>query len=128
MNHSQKNKRVLFMKTDVHAELHDLANCLGPIFEKYRIMHAILFGSRARGEGSRHSDVDLILVQQTEKRFLDRYDGILSEITQAVSGRDVDLLIYTPEELAQLSHRRWIARVLQEGKTIYASECEPTSG
>ena len=104
------------MKTDVHAELHDLANCLGPIFEKYRIMQAILFGSRARGEGSRHSDVDLILVQQTEKRFLDRYDGILAEITQAVRTCDVDVLICTPEEFRQLRHRRWMRNVLKGGQ------------
>jgi len=108
--------------------LGELAIRLYPTFEKYRVLRAIVFGSLARGEGSRRSDVDLIIIQHTQKPFLDRYDGILSEITQAVSGRDVDLLIYTPEELAQLSQRRWIARVLQEGKTIYESECEPTSG
>jgi predicted nucleotidyltransferase len=108
--------------------LGDLATRLRSTFEKYRVQRAIVFGSLARGEGSRRSDVDLLIVQQTEKPFLARYDGILSEITLAVSGRDVDLLIYTPEELAQLRHRRWMARVLQEGKTIYESECEPTSG
>jgi predicted nucleotidyltransferase len=111
---------------EVH--LDNLATRLRSTFEKHRVLRAIVFGSLARGEGSRRSDIDLMIIQQTEKPFLARYDGILSEITQAVSGRDVDLLIYTPEELAQLSHRRWIARVLQEGKTIYESECEPTSG
>ncbi len=51
---------------------------------------------------SRHSDVDLILVQETDKRFLDRYDGILAEITTALGRHAVDLLIYTPEELAAI--------------------------
>ncbi len=105
-----------------------MATRLRPTFEKHRVLRAIVFGSLARGEGSRRSDVDLIIVQNTEKPFLDRYEDISYEITRAVPGRDVDLLIYTPEELVQLSHRRWIANVLKEGKTIYESECEPTSG
>jgi hypothetical protein len=71
-------------------------------------------------------DLDLRVIQQIDKSFLERYKGLFIEITRAVKGRDVDLLIYTPEELAQLSHRRWIARVLREGKTIYASRYEPT--
>ena len=91
-------------------------------------MRAIVFGSLARGEASRRSDVDLIIVQHTEKRFLDRYDGILREVAQAVPGRDVDLLIYTPQELAQLTHRPWIAKALVEGTTIYESQQEPVSG
>ena len=105
-----------------------MATRLRPTFEKHQVLRAIVFGSLARGEGSRRSDVDLIIVQNTKKPFLDRYEDILYEITRAVPGRDVDLLIYTPEELVQLSHRRWIANVLKEGKTIYESECEPTSG
>jgi predicted nucleotidyltransferase len=104
----------------------ELAVRLRPTFEKYRVLRAILFGSLARGEGTRHSDVDLVLLQQTTKPFLDRYEGVLAEITQAISGRDVDLLIYTPEEFTQMSHRRWGARMLQEGIIIYESEREPT--
>ena len=77
-----------------------------------------MFGSLVRGE-SRRSDVDLLLVQETDKRFLDRYDGLLREITHAVSGREVDLLIYTPQELAQLAHRPFINTALREGQTIY---------
>lgn len=113
-----------------YRELHldNLAVRLRPTFEKHQVLRAIVFGSLARGEGSRRSDIDLIIVQKTKKPFLDRYEDILYEITQAVPGRDVDLLIYTPEELVQLSHRRWIANVLKEGKTIYESACESTSG
>ena len=110
------------------AELHRLAAQLRPIFEKHHIVHAMVFGSLARGEASRRSDIDLLLVQETDKRFLERYDGLLREITQTVSGRDVDLLIYTPQELEQLAHRPMIATALREGKTLYESEQEPASG
>lgn len=65
---------------------------LRPVLEKRRVLRAIVFGSFARGEVSRHSDLDLILIQETDKRFLDRYDDFLRAIAQAVPGRDVDLL------------------------------------
>lgn len=67
-------------------------------------------------------------MQDTPKRFLDRYDDLLREVVQAVPGRDVDLLIYTPQELAQMADRPLIAVALREGKVIYESEQEPVSG
>ncbi len=104
-----------------------LARDLRPIFEKHKVLRAILFGSLARGEASRRSDVDLIIIQETDKRFLDRYNEILMEISQAVPGRDVDLLIYTPEELERMADRPFIARALREGKVLYESEQESIS-
>ncbi|MCI0553412.1 MAG: nucleotidyltransferase domain-containing protein [Anaerolineae bacterium] len=95
---------------------------LDPLFKKYKIEKAILFGSLARNEASRHSDIDLILIQNTDLRFLDRYEGVLREFSQALPEWDVDLLIYTPEELAAISHRRFIQRALKEGIVLYESK------
>ena len=115
-------------RTEQQAQLEKLATQLRPIFEKYHVLRAIVFGSLARGEASRRSDVDLLVVQHTDKRFLERYDGLLRDITQAVAGRDVDLLIYTPQELVQLAHRPLIVVALREGKAIYELQQEPPSG
>jgi uncharacterized protein len=104
--------------------LDSFASQLKPVFEKYRILRAIVFGSIARGEATRRSDLDLILIQETDKRFLDRYEGVLSEIIGVVQGWDVDLLIYTPQELERMVHRPFIAKALREGKIIYESERE----
>ena len=114
--------------TEQVAQLEQLAAQLRPIFEKHHVLRAIVFGSLARGEASRRSDVDLLVVQHTDKRFLERYDGLLRDITQLVIGRDVDLLIYTPQELAQLAHRPLIVAALREGKAIYELQQEPPSG
>jgi predicted nucleotidyltransferase len=105
-----------------------LADRLRPVFEKYGVLRAILFGSYARGDNSRRSDVDLILVQETDKRFLDRYAGILWDITANVPGCDVDLLIYTPSELEAISDRPFVATALREGVVLYESTEEPASG
>jgi predicted nucleotidyltransferase len=83
-----------------------------------------VFGSVARGEISRKSDLDLIIIKHTEQRFLDRYDELLSEIVQAVPGMDVDLLIYTPQELGRMSDRPLIKTALTEGKVIYEPDKE----
>ncbi len=99
----------------------DLSAQLRPIFIKHHVSRAILFGSLARGDASRHSDVDLIIVKNTKKRFLDRYDGLLPDISRSIPKRDVDLLIYTPEELNELADRPLIATALKEGKVIYES-------
>ena len=104
-----------------------LGKTLRPVFEKYGILQAILFGSCARGDDTRRSDVDLLLIQQTDKRFLDRYEGILSEISACVPGRDVDVLIYTPPELAQMSQRTMVATALREGVILYESAQESSS-
>ena len=95
---------------------------LRPLFKKHKFQKAILFGSLARGEASRHSDIDLILIKRTNLRFLDRYNGVLREFSQALPAWDVDLLIYTPEEFAAISHRRFIQRALKEGIVLYESK------
>lgn len=98
-----------------------IATIANPIFEKYGIERAILFGSIARGTYGKRSDVDLILIQRTEKRFLDRYEGILGELQQAIRGRDVEVFIDTPEEFQAIIHRPFIRKALAEGKVIYES-------
>lgn len=103
-------------------EIDILRKRLRPIFKKHGIEKAILFGSLARNEASRHSDIDLILIQNTNLRFLDRYEGVLASCSQALPEWDVDVLIYTPEELAAISERRFIKQALKEGKILYESK------
>jgi predicted nucleotidyltransferase len=94
---------------------------LALVFHSHGIEKAILFGSYARGEPSRHSDIDLILVKQTKQRFLDRYEGLLQDLFLALPGIAVDALIYTPEEFETMRTKRFVARAVQEGRVIYES-------
>jgi len=99
-----------------------LRDSLLPVFRRYRIVRAIVFGSFARGEASRHSDVDLILVQRTDRRFLERYEGLLYDLNVALPEATVDVLVYTPEELERIRKRAFLARALREGVVIYESD------
>ena len=95
--------------------------CLVPVLQRYGILKAVVFGSVARGEPSPHSDVDLILIQRTDKRFFDRYEGLDRDLSKAFPYAVVEALIYTPEEMAWMQKRRFIAAALDEGKVIYES-------
>ena len=88
------------------------------IMRNQNVHKAILFGFAALGTDTQKSDLDIIIIQETERRFFDRFDEF-NEIYEALYGRDVDLLIYTPDELQTIMHRPFIKRILAEGKTIY---------
>jgi predicted nucleotidyltransferase len=86
----------------------DIQTLLRPILTRIGIRKAVIFGSLARGTQNRKSDLDLILVMDTEKRFLERYDEI-AEIYRALPSMEVDVLIYTPAELERNSDRPFSA-------------------
>jgi predicted nucleotidyltransferase len=95
-----------------------LKTLLEPVFKKKGVSKVLLFGSGARDTETRKSDVDLFIVMDTDKRFFDRYDDF-DEIHDLLRGRGVDMLIYTESELREIAHRKFIQKVLAEGKTIY---------
>jgi uncharacterized protein len=99
----------------------EIAQRMRGVFARYAIERAILFGSFARGRQSKRSDVDLILIQKTDKPYFERFDGILRDLHQAISGRDIEVFIYTPEELEQMKGRKFIQNALREGKVLYES-------
>ena len=91
---------------------------LTPIFKKCKVKKAFLFGSYAIGKETRKSDLDLMIIMDTNKRFFERYDQF-DEIYSTFKGYAVDILIYTPEELEKISHRHFIKDILCKGKIIY---------
>jgi len=99
----------------------EIARRMRGVFARYAIERAILFGSFARGRQSRRSDVDLILIQRTKKPYFERFEGILRDLNEAVAGRDVEVFIYTPDELEQMKGRKFIEKALREGKVLYES-------
>ncbi len=89
------------------------------LVEKYDPDSIILFGSRAEGKEREGSDIDLVVVKETEKRPLDRQievEGLLAD--RAVP---VDILVYTPEEVRRLYSlgSPFIEEVMEKGRLIY---------
>jgi predicted nucleotidyltransferase len=106
------------MGSDNSFSIQDLRERLRPVFRRNNIIKAVVFGSFARNTANRKSDLDLMLIQETQKRFFDRYEDI-AEVYDCLGGVQVDILIYTPEELRRMSSRPFIRKALEEGVTIY---------
>jgi predicted nucleotidyltransferase len=100
------------------SEIDEIKVRLAPTLRELGVGKAILFGSTSRGTKSRKSDIDILLVVETEERFFDRYERF-EDIYAKLKGRSVDMLIYTPSELKRIAHRPFIRKILAEGKTIY---------
>lgn len=100
------------------SEVDEVRAQLNPTLRELGVGKAILFGSISRGTKSRKSDVDILIVVETEERFFDRYRRF-EEIYAKLKGWSVDMLIYTPSELERIAHRSFIRRILAEGITIY---------
>ncbi len=77
----------------------------------------ILFGSHARGDWDEWSDIDLMVIYRTEKRFMDRLTDLYMswKIPKAV-----DILAYTPEEFEDLlEERAFVQDAVKEGEVLY---------
>ena len=101
-------------------EIERIKKLLLPVFMESKTKKAYLFGSFSKGTQTRKSDVDLMIITETDKRFFDRYDDY-EKIQQILFDRSVDMLIYTSDEIAKISYRFFIKRILEEGEIIY--EC-----
>jgi predicted nucleotidyltransferase len=79
----------------------------------------ILFGSHARGDAGRDSDVDLMIVAKSDLPRFKRSRSLYQAIRPYPF--PMDLVVYTPEEIEQgrRSPLSFVATVLREGKTVY---------
>ncbi|HNX39058.1 MAG TPA: nucleotidyltransferase domain-containing protein [Methanothrix sp.] len=78
------------------------------------VRQVLLFGSLARGDARDHSDIDLIVVKETNLRFLDRLDEFYDDAREAM-----DILVYTPQEFEEMKERPFVRRALKEGRMLY---------
>ena len=78
----------------------------------------ILFGSFCAGEIGEWSDLDMVIVKETDVPFLDRTRQVLALLRPRVG---LDVLVYTPEEFEQLSCERAFLRdeIIAKGQVIY---------
>jgi predicted nucleotidyltransferase len=89
---------------------------LPEILRGHPVDEAYLFGSRARGEEDELSDIDLIVVAQSARPFVERFRDF-PEILDAPAG--VDLLVYTPEEFrVQRRRSRFLRHALRSARQI----------
>lgn len=95
-----------------------LEKAVKQIVEGYDPEKMFLFGSMARGDIHAASDIDLLIIKETSRKFLDRISDVLSVINVPVP---VEPIVYTSEEFQclQAEKRDFTETVMREGKLIY---------
>lgn len=96
----------------------ELQRYLVVLQDEYQPERVLLFGSLAAGNTGEWSDIDLVIVKETDRRFLDRTKEVMQLLRPRVG---VDILVYTPAEFARLSRERAFVRdeILRKGKVVY---------
>jgi predicted nucleotidyltransferase len=96
-----------------------LDNILQVLTAEYHPEKVILFGSMANAEVDEWSDLDLVIVKETSKPFLQRLREVALLCRAQVS---VDFLVYTPPEFAQMIADRnpfILEEVIRKGRVLY---------
>jgi len=79
----------------------------------------VMFGSRARGTAGPDSDIDLLLVEESELPRFKRSARYRRALVGLFPSKDV--VVYTPEEVARWRDvaNAFVTVALREGKTLY---------
>lgn len=92
-------------------------NRLIPKIINMNVEKIILFGSLLSDDVHKSSDIDLIIVKRTKKRFLDRIDEFHNYLDSSVA---IDIFVYTPREFDEMKEKSsFIKSVLNSGRIIY---------
>ncbi len=94
---------------------------------EYAPKQIILFGSLAKGDTHEWSDIDLVIIKDTDKEFLDR----LKEAALIAKPKvGINILVYTPEEFKEMieeGNNFITEEVVAKGKVLYNGEEEKIS-
>jgi len=96
----------------------ELQRCLTLLTRSSPPERIILFGSLAAEDVSEWSDLDMVIIRDTDLPFLERSKAVLALLRPQVA---MDVLVYTPEEFRQLCEERPFVRdeIPTKGKVIY---------
>ncbi|MEO0289705.1 MAG: nucleotidyltransferase domain-containing protein [candidate division WOR-3 bacterium] len=82
---------------------------------KGKVEKIIVFGSYFERKDL-FTDLDLLIIMETDKPFIERIKEIYSLLHLPV---DADILCYTPSEIEKLKERNFFKKILKEGKILY---------
>ncbi len=80
------------------------------------VRRALLFGSYVAGRRDLTTDLDALVEMDSQLDFVTRTARLYQRLDLGV---DLDLLVYTPAELARMPERGFVCRALEEGQVIY---------
>jgi uncharacterized protein len=95
----------------------DLDSIIQQLARLPAVHKVILFGSYAAGRRDLFTDLDLLVVMDSDADFVTRNADLARHVHAAVA---LDLLAYTPQEIERLHDRPFIRQALLTGKVLYA--------
>lgn len=83
------------------------------------VQQVILFGSFAAGKRDLLTDLDFLVVMESELDFVTRTAQLYVSLQPGI---DMDLLVYTPEEFEDMKDGNFLRRALEGGKVLYEKD------
>lgn len=80
------------------------------------VQRVSLFGSAARGRRDLLTDLDLLVVWETDKPVVDRLRHLYGLLDTSV---DLDVICYTPAEFRELREQPFLRRLTQDEVILY---------
>lgn len=96
----------------------DVQRVVDELVKNYKPEKVILFGSRVSGKTHEWSDVDLVVIKKTNKKFRDRIGEALHVVPHDLP---IDIIVYTPEEFEEMKIKSWFIKkeVVEKGRVVY---------
>jgi len=106
--------KIALRKTELENEL---ARIVSVLINEYEPLKIILFGSIVSGDIHEFSDIDLVVIKNSQKDFYER----LKEVGLLVMPElGADILVYTSEEFEIVKNRLFFREeVLKRGRVLY---------
>ena len=100
---------------------HMIDEIVKKIVIEYSPQKVILFGSYAYGHPDEESDLDLLVIKDTDKRPIERWTDIKRILRDRNRTISVTPIVYTPKELQErlVLGDFFIQEVLEKGKVLY---------
>jgi len=95
-----------------------LATVVARLAQLPEVQKVLVFGSYRQGRRDLFTDLDVLVVMRTTEGFLARTQRLYGLLGGGL-GVDLDLIAYTPEELAANMSRPFFRQVLREGEVVY---------
>ena len=102
---------------ELNAELNRIVDVL---ISNYSPIKIILFGSLASGNVHEFSDIDLVVVKESDKGFYERLKEVILLTTPHVGA---EIMVYTPEEFDIKKDTLFFKEeVFKKGKVLYDAQ------
>ena len=94
---------------------------LEKIVTEYVPQRVILFGSHAYGQPDEESDIDLLIIKETDKHPMERWIELKRILRDRSRMFSVSPLVYTPQEMEERLALKdyFIQEILEKGQVLY---------